>query len=186
MSERTLEAMRAEDRAAAIRWAKEVLADERTVILDSETTGLYPPVDFVEIGIVDREGRQIFHSLLKPHCKIGKRATEVHGYTVEDLRGMPRFSDLFLTLREVIKDRRVVVYNADYDRMVFAASGKHYGIYDNLPLWECAMLRYAEFVGDWSERRQSYRWQRLEGGDHSAIGDARACLAVIREMAGES
>lgn len=29
------------------------------------------------------------------------------------------------------------------------------------------------------------RWQKLPGGDHSALGDARATLAVIRKMAGE-
>jgi DNA polymerase-3 subunit epsilon len=33
--------------------------------------------------------------------------------------------------------------------------------------------------------RGGFRWQKLPGGDHSAIGDARATLAVIRRMAGE-
>lgn len=28
------------------------------------------------------------------------------------------------------------------------------------------------------------RWQRLPGGDHTALGDAVACLQVIRKMAG--
>lgn len=33
-------------------------------------------------------------------------------------------------------------------------------------------------------KSHNYRYQRLPGGDHSALGDARATLAVIKRMAG--
>jgi DNA polymerase-3 subunit epsilon len=45
------------------------------------------------------------------------------------------------------------------------------------------MKRYAQFVGEWSERYEDYRYQPLPGGDHRALGDARAALAVLRRMA---
>jgi DNA polymerase-3 subunit epsilon len=45
------------------------------------------------------------------------------------------------------------------------------------------MLQYAAYVGDWSEYRGSYRRQPLPGGDHTALGDALACLALIKAMA---
>lgn len=179
------------DREAAIAWAREVLEDERTVILDTETTGLYPPVVFVEIGVVDRMGRQLFHSLVKPQCRITPEAGKVHGYTMEDLEGMPTFDDLFPALYGLLYERRVVVWNAAYDRMVFdyAASGYMHAKRDSEPPdlapWECAMRRHAEYAGDWSEEKQSYRWHRLEGGDHTAIGDAKAALRTMRAMAEE-
>jgi DNA polymerase-3 subunit epsilon len=50
----------------------------------------------------------------------------------------------------------------------------------------CAMQRYAEWYGEWNDYFGSFRWQRLEGGDHSALGDCRATLELIRKMAGES
>jgi DNA polymerase-3 subunit epsilon len=48
--------------------------------------------------------------------------------------------------------------------------------------WECAMRRYAAYVGEPS-KRGGYRSQKLPGGDHSALGDALATLQLIEEMA---
>lgn len=45
------------------------------------------------------------------------------------------------------------------------------------------MLQYSQFVGDWDRYRNAYRWQKLWGGDHTALGDCRATLARIAEMA---
>lgn len=177
-----LETRLAEDRAEAIRWAKEVLEDERAAILGSETTGLRPPVDFVEIGVVDRRGRQLFHSFVRPHLPITKEAEAVRGYTAEDLNLMPTFDDLAGVLYKLLRWRRAVVYNASYDRVVYDGLAEAHG-YDPLPPWECAMEHYSAFRGEWSEYHESHTRQRLPGGDHPAIGDARAALAVVREMA---
>ncbi len=46
--------------------------------------------------------------------------------------------------------------------------------------WGCIMELYAQYVGEWSARYEDYRLQPLPGGDHSALGDARA---VLRRMA---
>lgn len=48
--------------------------------------------------------------------------------------------------------------------------------------WECAMLEYSTFVGDWHDYYQNYRFQPLRGG-HRAVGDCRAALQVIQRMA---
>ncbi|MEM7803199.1 MAG: hypothetical protein AAF633_28675 [Chloroflexota bacterium] len=45
------------------------------------------------------------------------------------------------------------------------------------------MLRYSEYVGEWNSYRQSYKWQTLPAGDHSALGNCLATLGVIKEMA---
>jgi DNA polymerase-3 subunit epsilon len=47
------------------------------------------------------------------------------------------------------------------------------------------MRQYAAFVGEWNEYHGNYRWQRLPGGDHSALGDARATLSLLKRMAAE-
>lgn len=47
------------------------------------------------------------------------------------------------------------------------------------------MTFYAAYVGEFFDPEgQDYRYQRL-GGDHSALGDARATLALIHRMAAE-
>lgn len=48
--------------------------------------------------------------------------------------------------------------------------------------WECAMIEYATFVGDWHDYYRNYRYQPL-GGGHRATGDCRACLQVLQHMA---
>jgi DNA polymerase-3 subunit epsilon len=45
------------------------------------------------------------------------------------------------------------------------------------------MLQYAEWFGEWNSYHQSFRWQKLQGGDHSALGDCFATLELIKRMA---
>lgn len=52
--------------------------------------------------------------------------------------------------------------------------------------WDCAMLPYSAYIGDWDDYLKSYKWQKLPGGDHSAIGDCRSTLAIINKMAGDA
>ena len=87
---------------------------------------------------------------------------------------------------EALWGRRVIVYNASYDRRVWDAEVRSLGargaLAGELPAWECAMRRYAAYVGEPS-KRGGYRSQKLPGGDHSALGDALATLRLIEEMA---
>jgi DNA polymerase-3 subunit epsilon len=128
---------------------------------------------------------------MKPRAPVEDGATAVHGISAEDLKDAPPAAEVLPKLREALQERRVVVYNADFDGMALHNSLVTAVLHDPTlgaadymrNRWECAMERYAEFVGDLSEYHGSYRWQRLPGGDHTALGDARATLAVLREMA---
>lgn len=70
-----------------------------------------------------------------------------------------------------------MVYNAPYDRRVWDAAvgrlGARAALAGELVPWECAMRAFAAYVGERSKR----------GGDHTALGDARATLALIERMA---
>jgi DNA polymerase-3 subunit epsilon len=48
------------------------------------------------------------------------------------------------------------------------------------------MQWYSQWVGEWNDYHQDYKWQRLPGGDHSALGDCKATLEVIRRMAADA
>lgn len=131
-------------------WAREVLDDPATVILDSETTGLSSPVDFVEIAAVDATGKVLFEGLLRPvaHVErsvertedggvrvirergppvmVSEGAARVHGIGPERLRGAPSFVQVWPELRNVLRGRRVVVYNASYDGRVWSETVERY------------------------------------------------------------
>jgi DNA polymerase III subunit epsilon len=48
------------------------------------------------------------------------------------------------------------------------------------------MLWYSQWVGERNEYHGDYKWQRLPGGDHSALGDCKATLEVIEAMAADN
>jgi len=174
------------DRAASVVWARNLLESGGFCVLDSETTGLTPPVSFVEIAIVDASAKVLFEGTVRPVCRIEASATRIHGHTARSLAGSPPFLEVYPDLLEALWGRRVIVYNASYDRRVWDAAVKSLGaraaLAGELPPWECAMRRYAAYVGEPS-KRGGYRSQRLTGGDHSALGDALATLRLIEEMA---
>jgi DNA polymerase-3 subunit epsilon len=155
-------------------------------VLDSETTGLTPPVQFTEIAIVDGDAKTLFEGTLRPVCRIEASATRVHGQTARSLAASPTFLEVYPDLLEALWGRRVVVYNASYDRRVWDTEVRSLGargaLAGELPAWECAMRRYAAYVGEPS-KRGGYRSQKLPGGDHSALGDALATLRLIEAMA---
>ena len=173
-------------RAGSVAWARDLMETGGFCVLDSETTGLRSPVQFVEIAVVDADARTLFEGTIKPDCPIEPGATRVHGYTARSLVGSPCFREIYADLLEVLWGRRVIVYNASYDRRVWDVEVKGLGargaLAGELPAWECAMRRYAAYVGEPS-KRGGYRNQKLTGGDHSARGDALATLRLIEKMA---
>ena len=88
-------------------------------MLDSETTGLTPPVEFVEIAIVDANAKTLFEGTVRPACRIEPGATRIHGHTARSLVGSPPFWEVYPDLLEALWGRRVIVYNASYDRRVW-------------------------------------------------------------------
>lgn len=142
----------AEDRAASVAWARGLVGSGGFCVLDSETTGLKPPVQFVEVGIVDADARTLFEGTVRPVCPIEPGATRVHGHTARSLAGSPPFWEVYPHLLEALWGRRVVVYNAPYDRRVWDAEVRGLGargtLAGSLPPWECAMRRYAAYAGE--------------------------------------
>ena len=171
------------DRQRAVAWAKTVL-EQPFLILDTETTGLDGSAEAIEIAVIDRDGVEVFNSRIKPLNPIPQSATTIHGTTNKDVENASSFFQIYLKLKSILESDSVIIYNSAFDRRILNQQCK----LNNLPLIEfttqCAMNWYSQYCGDWNEYYQSYTWQRLPGGDHSAFGDCQATLAVIRKMAG--
>src|SRR5215213_3062223 len=99
-------------REDAVRWARSLLLKEDFVVLDSETTGLGNPIDFVEVGVLSSRGEPLFDSLIKPSCRVEPSASRVHGHTMKSLSGERCFVEVYPDLLEVMWAKRVIVYNA--------------------------------------------------------------------------
>ena len=91
------------------------------MVLDPETTGLSVKDGhrLVEIGCIELENliptKNRFHCYLNPERKVSEKALEVHGYTDEFLATQKKFLDVVDQFFEFIKDKRLIIHNAEFD-----------------------------------------------------------------------
>ena len=93
----------------------------REVVLDTETTGISVREGhrIVEIGCIELENliptKNRFHCYLNPERKVSEKALDVHGYTDEFLAKQIKFSEIGDQFLEFIKDKRLIIHNAEFD-----------------------------------------------------------------------
>ena len=93
----------------------------KEIVLDTETTGISIKDGhrIVEIGCIELENliptKNKFHCYLNPERKVSEKALEVHGYTDEFLATQKKFSDIGEQFLEFIKDKRLIIHNAEFD-----------------------------------------------------------------------
>jgi DNA polymerase-3 subunit epsilon len=172
------------DKNESIEWAKNVLAEPyKYIILDTETTGLYE-AEIVQIGIIDLDGEVILNSLIQPTISIPPEVVNIHGITDEMVSNAPTFPELYSRIVEALKDKAVLIYNAEFDINILYYCCQLHNLEElNLKKRsDCIMEWYAQYCGYWSNYHESYRTHSLEG-NHSAIGDCLAALELINKMA---
>ncbi|MBW4475115.1 MAG: 3'-5' exonuclease [Stenomitos rutilans HA7619-LM2] len=185
------------DRQVASQWAQDLLSRDNWCILDTETTGLGNDAEICQIAVIDHEGKTLFDSLIEPTVAIEPGAIAIHGITNAHVEGAGGFHMHLTPLLQVVRNREFVIYNAEFDLKLLRQSARPYGIWLAFPTSDrrqcrlftnggsihCAMHWYSQWVGEWNDYHGNYKWQRLPGGDHSALGDCKATLDVIRRMA---
>tara|TARA_Y100000741_G_scaffold141119_1_gene106570 strand:- start:129 stop:797 length:669 start_codon:yes stop_codon:yes gene_type:complete len=93
----------------------------KEIVLDTETTGLSVKDGhrIVEIGCIELNEliptKNIFHYYLNPERKVSEEAFKVHGYSDEFLSDKQKFSQIADNFLEFIKDKKIIIHNADFD-----------------------------------------------------------------------
>ena len=91
------------------------------IVLDTETTGISVKDGhrIVEIGCIELDNliptQNKFHCYLNPERKVSEKAFEVHGYSDEFLSKQKKFSEVVDDFLKFIKDKRLVIHNAEFD-----------------------------------------------------------------------
>jgi DNA polymerase-3 subunit epsilon len=185
--------------APLYEWCQLVIQDDSYVILDTETTDRAGEI--CELGIISATGRELYNSLIKPSCAMNQEAQRIHRITEAQLAEAPTFDQEWPKIREILWDKladtnkKIIVYNADFDSARLMQSAKARGVQLPPLQWFCVMKAYAEHWN--APARGSYRnapWQRLSEAcnqqglglghqTHRATDDCRATLALIRRIA---
>jgi DNA polymerase III subunit epsilon len=180
--QREIEEQAAIDYRETSQWATDLLARNDWVVLDTETTDLDGYL--CEIAVVGADGTVLFHSLINPAHPVDVVARMVHQITDEELAAAPSLPEVWPALWESLAGKKTIVtFNVDFDRSTIERDGARYGLSRPKFRWECLMLKYAAWCGNWSEYHGSYTWQPLPGGTHRATGDALAAHELIKVMA---
>jgi len=181
-----LERKIAYDRNAVIDIAIDFLNNrDKYVILDTETTGLGDNDVIIQVGMLDLDGNVLLDTLIKPtkRKRISGEATAIHGITMKMLTDAPTFKEIIPKISQITGNKKMLIYNGQYEARLFSQTA----IQDDFVFKPfdsyCIMIMYSMFVGDWSDYHQSYTFQKLPGGDHTAIGDCKATLNLINKMA---
>ncbi len=98
-----------------------VYAAERSVLFDTETTGLDPlngdrVIEVAALELINElpTGRH-FHALIHPERDIPAEASRIHGMTTEDLVGKPVFAAVAAELAAFFGDSKLIAHNAPFD-----------------------------------------------------------------------
>ncbi len=93
----------------------------KEIVLDTETTGISVQEGHrvVEIGCIELDNlvptKSKFHCYLNPERKVSEQAFKVHGYGDEFLSKQKKFNEIVQDFLDFIKDKRLVIHNADFD-----------------------------------------------------------------------
>jgi DNA polymerase III subunit epsilon len=93
----------------------------RSVLLDTETTGLDPALGHrvIEIAAIelsnDLPTGQFFHRVLDPERSVPAEATAIHGLRDADLAGKPRFVDVVPEFVAFLGLDPIIAHNAPFD-----------------------------------------------------------------------
>ena len=92
----------------------------KEILLDTETTGLSSVKDkIIEIACIEINDHiptgEKFHVFLNPEMEISQGAYETHGITREFLDDKPKFKDIAKEFLKFIKEKKLIIHNADFD-----------------------------------------------------------------------
>jgi len=93
----------------------------KEIVLDTETTGISVKEGhrIVEIGCIELDNliptKNKFHCYINPERKVSEKAFEIHGYNDDFLSKQKKFSEIVEDFLEFIKDKKIVIHNAEFD-----------------------------------------------------------------------
>lgn len=184
--EAAAERERARKEAQMARLRRYVDLDPATIIcLDTETTGISPADEILQLSIIDGRGEVLFNDYFQPKAITEwPEAQMVHGISPDAVAQCPHIDGSIPRVNEILSNAKLIVgYNMGFDLDFIRRAG--ITIPDGINQFDC-MPEFAEIYGEWNSRFKNYKWQKLcvcadyfgyEGSAfHDSLEDVRATL----------
>jgi DNA polymerase-3 subunit epsilon len=126
--------------------------------------------------------------LLKPNKPMGEEVIGIHGITNEQVQFQPMFPQVARIISFVLENKHIVCFNSGFDVKLLWSLFKKYEIaVPKVTGISCAMEEYSRWCGEWSEKKEDFRWQKLPNLSgmpaHDAHSDCVSTLRVLEMMA---
>ena len=157
----------------------------KTIIFDTETTGLTSTDEIIELAITDSKGKQLYLQRYKPNEEIHPAASRTTGIYNEMLDNEPTFADEYDKIVEIFNScNKAQAYNASFDIRMLKQTCEKYNLctdfIDNVE-FECVMAMYSNY-----EYMSRYGDSSLEGPRNHKLGHACAQMGVKVQNAHEA
>jgi len=170
------------------------LFSDRVVCFDTETTGLGPTAEIVQISFLDYYGKDLLTRYIQPVDPISDEAIGVHGITQEVLtKNEAKYFDYYwpFIANGLTKNKVVIGYNVQYDVRMLNQSMSHYFSKDGFaPLAVIDVMQMASIaMGDpgWAKLSRASEFFEVHVPDsigkfHDARYDAYCTLEIFRKI----
>lgn len=188
---------------AAVKTARRYIELD-PIFFDTETTGLGPAAEIVNIAIVDSAGAVLLDTLIKPYGAIDPGASAITGIFDETVKNAPTILDVLPKIRSIFSGRVIGAYNADFDFRILHESICRRAAADNVsvPLIDfdavfdvirIGAMYYGEYsarFGGWKNKKLKEVAARVglefnEADLHGARADAELTARVLRAIAAD-
>lgn len=167
---------------------------KKSIVIDTETTGLQAGLDeILQLSIIDEEGKTLYDAYFKPENHTEwVEAGMVNGITPEMVAECPSFKSELQKINDIFQNcEEIIGYNTPFDIGFLKASGVK--IPETVKFVD-VMQEFAPIYGEWSEKHQCYKWQKLTvcarhyGFDwqsmtaHNSLADCIATLFCYKQI----
>ena len=160
------------------------IADTPIAVVDFETTGLTPGIDrVIEVSVVridpGSEPRLVFDTLVDPARRVA--ATEIHGFTDDDVADAPLFEDIAGALIDSLSECVVAAYNVYFDMRFFTFEFERLGVARTPPHLCLMYLRPMLRLGDRCSLEKACQHHGVEYKvAHETAADCQASAQLMR------
>lgn len=104
------------------------LKKDNYIILDTETSGLSPNDEVIELGIIDINGKVLYESIFSPTKEIPLFIRRLTGIRNADFIGKPTFADEWHKIKSIISNKTIIGHNINFDKRMIKQTLNIYGI----------------------------------------------------------
>lgn len=163
----------------------------KTIIFDTETTGIGDDDEILQLSIIDDNGSVIYNEYFKPRYKTSwPRAEAVNHISPEMVNEKPTIYEKQNEIQKIFSEVSTVIgYNVEFDLQML----RNAGIYLN-PFAEKIdiMKRFSDYYGDYDTKHKRYKYKSLKVCSdtlgyksenlHNALEDCKATLFAYKKL----